>query len=218
VAAQGKAEAQTGLWDISLRLSPKLVTYPGDPPVSIVRGKGDGALVHKLCLGSHSGTHIDAPAHMLSDGLPLDSIDLRRLIGPCCVVDCTDCAKSIDAQALASRPIHCIQRVLLKTRNSELLRQAEFSKDYVSLTVDGASFLAERGAWLVGIDYLSIGEFGAGGIEVHRELFAHGVLILEGLDLSQVDAGRYQLLCLPLRLDVPDAAPVRAVLLPFSGR
>ena len=216
-----KNSAQSPLIDISMLLSPRTATFPGDPMVAIETVKGesaeDAAVVHRFCMGSHSGTHIDAPAHMIRDGLTLPQIDLARLIGECTVLDCTDCDNSIDAALLRQREIPHKQRVLLKTRNSRVGSIPEFQQDFVYLTPDGATFLADLGAWLVGIDYLSIGQIGPRGIEAHRALFAHNVVILEGLDLSRVVAGSYELLCLPLKLDVPDGAPVRAMLRPLMN-
>jgi len=205
--------------DISLPLSPRTVTFPGDPTVEIETVKGgnaeDTAVVHKFCMGSHSGTHIDAPAHILRGGLTLSRIDLNRLVGECCVLDCTDCEVAIDAETLGGKEIAHKERVLLKTRNSKFISEPDFNRDYVYLTPDGAEFLAELGASLVGIDYLSIGQMGPLGVEAHRTLLSRDVLILEGLDLSQVAPGSYELLCLPLKIDVPDGAPVRALLRPW---
>ncbi len=207
--------------DISLPLSLQTVTYPGDPTVEIEKIKGasaeDAAVVHRFCMGSHSGTHIDAPAHIIRGGRTLPQIDLSRLVGECCVLDCTECEVCIDAETLAGKEIAHEERVLLKTRNSKLISQADFNRNYVYLTPDGAEFLAELGASLVGIDYLSIGQMGSSGVETHRTLLARDVLILEGLDLSQVAPGSYELLCLPLRIDVPDGAPVRALLRPLMN-
>ncbi len=214
-----KNSSQAPLIDISLPLSPLTVTYPGDPAVEIEKVKGasadDVALVHKLCMGTHSGTHIDAPAHIVRGGQALPQIDLSRLVGECCVLDCTECEVCIDAETLAGKEIAHEERVLLKTKNSKLISQAAFNRSYVYLTPDGAGFLAELGASLVGIDYLSIGQMGPSGVKTHRTLLARDVLILEGLDLSQVAPGSYELLCLPLRIDVPDGAPVRALLRPL---
>jgi len=215
-----KNSSQRQLIDISLPLSPRTVTFPGDPKVEIKMVKGakadSQAIVHRFCMGSHSGTHIDAPAHIIRGGQTLSQIDLNRLVGKCCVLDCTDCRAFIDAQTLRRKEVSCRERVLLKTRNSEIISRPDFSRDYVYLTPDGAEFLAELGTLLVGIDYLSIGQMGPLGVESHRTLLARDIVILEGLNLSQVAPGVYELLCLPLSLDVPDGAPVRALLRPLG--
>ncbi len=206
--------------DISLPLSPRTIVFPGDPAIEIETAKGaskdDGALVHRFCMGSHAGTHLDAPAHIIRGGLTLAEVSLEPLIGECAVVDCTQCEQSIDAGFLREQEILYVRRVLLKTKNSALLSVTDFDFNYVYLTPDGARFLVELGASLVGIDYLSIGQMGPLGVETHEVLLANQVLILEGLDLSQVAPGGYELLCLPLKLDVPDGAPVRALLRPLG--
>ncbi len=216
-----KNSDQSALIDISILLSPRTVTFPGDPTVVIETIKGesadDVAVVHRFCMGSHSGTHIDAPAHTIRGGRTLQQIDLAKLVGECTVIDCTDCVNSIDADMLRSHRIPRTRRVLLKTANSRVISRPEFCREFIYLTPDGASFLADMGAWLVGIDYLSIGEMGPPGIETHKALLAHNVAILEGLDLSSVAPGDYELLCLPLKLDVPDGAPVRAMLRSLSN-
>ncbi|MBN1592296.1 MAG: cyclase family protein [Candidatus Coatesbacteria bacterium] len=216
-----KNSAEAPLIDISISLSARTVTYPGDPNVVIETIKGDDpgdvALVHKFCMGSHSGTHIDAPAHMIREGNALQKIDLNKLIGPCSVVDCTDCEQAIDADRIRKSKLPLRTRVLLRTRNSEIISGGEFRRDFVHLTPDGASFLAERGVCLVGIDYLSIGASGPAGVETHRQLLSRDIVILEGLDLSRALEGEYDLICLPLKLDVPDGAPVRAVLRRLDG-
>ena len=215
-----RSNSQAPLLDVSLPLSPRTIAFPGDPVVEIEMAKGagndDDAVVHRLCMGSHAGTHLDAPAHVIRGGLTLAEVGLEPLIGECTVVDCTQCGQSIDAAFLRKQEIPPVRRVLLKTRNSALLSATDFDFNYVYLTPDGARFLVELGASLVGIDYLSIGQMGPLGVKTHKILLANQVLILEGLDLSQVAPGGYELLCLPLKLDVPDGAPVRALLRPLK--
>lgn len=204
------------LIDVSVVLSPDTVTYPGDPVVSFKTVKSPdedgGALVHRFCMGSHSGTHIDAPAHMIRGGRELSQTSLQRLIGMCLVLDCTECERAVDAAALERKELHNAARILLRTRNSEMASGPSFYPDFVYLTPDGAESLVERGVLLVGIDYLSIGQPGPEGVRTHRTLLTRDVVILESLDLSRVDPGHYELICLPIKLDVPDGAPVRAVL------
>ncbi|MCD6326044.1 cyclase family protein [bacterium] len=208
------------LLDISIMLSPRTVTYPGDPAVQLEMigdpADPNEAIIHRVQMGSHSGTHIDAPFHTTREGDRLQNIELERLIGNCSVVDCTDCSKSIDAEVLAKKKIESKERVLLKTLNSETITRPTFDRDFVHLTPDGAAFIARLGARLVGIDYLSIGQPGPLGMRTHKALFEHGILVLEGLNLSRVDPGVYELICLPLKLDAPDGAPVRAVLRPLG--
>jgi arylformamidase len=113
----------------------------------------------------------------------------------------------LDREALEELDLLDAPRILLKTTNSSLWDRAEFSHDFIRLTGSGAHYLIERGAELIGIDYLSIGDE-----EAHHELLSSGVVAVEGLDLRGVEAGRYELICLPIRLEGSDGAPARAVL------
>lgn len=199
------------LYDISVTLSPALPRYPGDPPVRFRPHPAEPFRVTRLAFGSHAGTHLDAPAHLLPDGTSAADLPLARLLGPCLVLDLRGHEGDIDAAALRRLPLQGHSRILLHTRNSALWRQRRYSSRHVGLTADGAAWLVERGAELVGIDYLSV-EPAGGDSSAHRRLLEAGVVVLEGLDLSAVEHGAYELLCLPLKLAVADGAPCRAVL------
>jgi arylformamidase len=185
--------------------------YPGNPGVSLVRHESiaDGAQanVSKLELGVHSGTHVDGALHFIDGAAGTDALPLDALVGEATVVDATT-VEALDAAALASLALPRADRLLLKTSNSTLWDEAEFSRDFIRLDGSGARFLVERGVRLIGIDYLSIGD-----ADAHRELLGAGVVAVEGLDLRAVEPGTYQLVCLPLRLEGSDGAPARAVLL-----
>lgn len=198
------------LYDISVPMSPRLPVFPGDPPLTVTRCPGEFA-VSALTLGSHSGTHLDLPGHLGLRGLSIIDLPLERLIGPCQVWDLSEAAGPIDAALLSRQPAPDEGQVLLRTGNSRLWSEQSFRADYQALTVDGAAWLVERGLALVGIDYLSI-EAADGDGTVHRRLLQGGVMVLEGLDLSAVPAGRYELICLPLKLACDDGAPCRALL------
>jgi arylformamidase len=205
------------IFDISVPLAVGLPTWPGDPcflsePVLLLE-KGDGARVSRVTLGDHSGTHLDAPAHMLADGATLDGSSLPLLMGPALVADLRGMAE-IGIKELAGLPLTGVERLLLKTNNSLLWQKAEFCREFVALSTAGAEFLVSKGVRLVGIDYLSIEKFGGDG-SVHRILLGHEVLILEGLDLSAVPGGVYDLVCLPLRIAGGAGAPARAILRQF---
>jgi arylformamidase len=194
--------------DISVPVRPGMVTYPGDPTVSLVQvaSIADGGVcnVSRLDFGVHSGTHVDAPLHFI-DGAPgAESLPLDVLVGPAHVLDLT-AAESLDAAAFQS--LDPPERVLLKTRNSELWALDSFSDDYVGLTETGAKALVDAGVRLVGIDYLTIGDEAA-----HHVLLGAGVVALESLDLRGVDPGDYELICAPLKLVGSDGAPARAFL------
>jgi arylformamidase len=206
------------LYDISLTISNDLPVWPGDQPVRLERTSDmqQGALVtlSRLMSTVHVGTHLDAPKHFVRDGYGVDQIDLNQLIGPCLVIDLPD-VPSIDAEALegASIPVGTT-RLLCRTRNSQIWVRGEraFQTNFVAIQPSGAQWLVDRGIRLVGVDYLSVGEF-EGGIPTHEILLSNNVIPVEGLYLAHVTPGEYQLICLPLKLKDCDGAPVRAVLL-----
>lgn len=202
--------------DISLPITPDLVVYPGDPAIRFEPHAriedGDDANVTRLALGSHTGTHVDAPRHFFPEGRTVDELPLERLVGPALVVEVAPGVRAIGAAELRAAGVADATRVLLRTGNAELLGRRGFEEDFAHLTEDGARYLLESGVELVGIDYLSVEAFDAPEPVVHRTLLENEVVIVEGLDLRSVPAGRYELLCLPLRLAGLDGAPVRAVL------
>jgi arylformamidase len=205
------------LIDISVPLAPRLPGFPGDPPIVLERAGVPGApfRISHLQLGSHAGTHIDAPAHLLPQGATVDAIPLTTLVGPCRVLDLRGHSGPIPAEQLPETQLTGVERLLLHTDNSALWDQPDLNPDYRGLTAAAAARLVVAGIKLIGIDYLSIEPF-AGQGETHRILLEAGVVILEGLDLRQAVAGDYELLCLPLRLPGLDGAPCRAVLRPLS--
>lgn len=198
------------LYDISVSLSESLPIFPEDPPLALVQRAGSFA-VTSLSLGSHSGTHLDLPGHLGLAGPSVAELPLEQLIGPCQVWDLSQHQGPIDAKLLARQPAPFAQKILLRTGNSRLWQEPIFCADYQALTADGAAWLIEQGIKLVGIDYLSI-EAATGDGTVHRLLLEARLMILEGLDLSRVPAGGYELICLPLKLASLDGAPCRAVL------
>jgi arylformamidase len=206
------------IYDISMPLSADTPVFPGDPPVIrepfLELSKGDEANVSRLVLSTHSGTHIDAPRHMDDRGVTVDHISLPLLIGRALVVEMTG-TRLISRKELERFPVKGEDRLLLKTANSKLWGLPEFSENYACLTEDGADYLAGIGIGLVGIDYLSIEP--PDSSSVHRKLMQHGIVILEGLNLSEVPAGIYQLICLPLRVKDGDGAPARAILMQKQG-
>jgi arylformamidase len=209
------------LIDISLPISPASVVWPATPKPQLTRrlsiDKGDAVNDSDLFMNVHTGTHIDAPVHHLRYQQGADLAPLDAMIGEAWVVDVSK-SRDIDVDVLKTAwPSENAKRVLLKTRNSELWKrgQTEFTSDYTALTESAADWILARGVRLIGIDYLSIQRF-LDPPTVHRVLLGAGVLVLEGLDLSRVPAGRYELICLPLKLVECDGAPARAVLRPLS--
>ena len=205
------------IYDISVPIRSGGLVYLGNPEIEIVLqqavAKGAGANVSSIRFGSHTGTHADAARHFFDDGQTVDKIPLERLIGPSLLLSFADDVRSVGAAELRAHDIKGQTRILLRTRNSAFLSQNEFVKDYTYLAPDGAQYLVDQGVELVGIDYLSIEQFHSGHHLTHRTLLERSVVIVEGLDLSVPPPGKYQFICLPLRIEGCDGAPARAVLI-----
>jgi arylformamidase len=203
------------IYDVTVPISRDLVVYPGDPPVRIDRCKpeihnGAPYRISRISLGSHTGTHIDPPAHLYEGGMTVDQLPLEFLVGPARVVEIA--SPVIDDAALREVDITTTLRVLFKTRNSYLWAEKRFVEDYVYITRSAAQTLVDLGIKVVGIDYLSVDRFGDDGLSAHKTLLDGGTLIIEGLDLRDVESGNYELVCLPLKIRDGDGAPARVVL------
>jgi arylformamidase len=205
------------IYDISVPIRSGGLVYPGNPEIEITLqqavAKGAGANVSFVRFGSHTGTHADAARHFFDDGQTVDKIPLERLIGPALLLSFPDDLRSVSAADLSNHDLKGRKRVLICTRNSALLSQKEFVRDYTYLAPDGAQYLVDNGVELVGVDYLSIEQFHSGHHKTHRILLERSVVILEGLDLSVPAPGEYELICLPLRIEGCDGAPARALLI-----
>jgi arylformamidase len=204
-------------YDITLTITPNMIVWPGDPKVSILRtsnmDSGDNANVSQISMSCHTGTHVDAPHHFLNNGKTVEDLSLDLLVGRAYVLYLPE-VNQITASVLRYAEIPPrTRRLLFKTKNSELWKngQHEFKTDFVALSVDAAEWLVDRNVRLVGIDYLSIAPYNL-GTPVHTILLDAGVVVIEGLDLSNVTPGRYTLHCLPLKLGGADGAPTRCVL------
>jgi arylformamidase len=202
------------IYDVTVPLSKELVVYPGDPHVKINRrtkvNEEDAKYnLSRYSFGSHSGTHVDAPYHLIEGGGTVDKLPLELLIGRARVVEVT--APCIDETVLEEFDFTVDARVLFKTRNSYLWSQKSFVKDYVYITPGAARSLVNDGIKVVGIDYLSVEKFDAEP-ETHMALLKAGTVIIEGLDLRDVEPGDYELICLPLKIKDGDGSPARVVL------
>ncbi len=206
------------IYDITLTISPDMPVWPGDPTVELTQvafiDRGANANVSHLSFGVHTGTHVDAPHHFLNDQHTVESLALEVLTGPCYVLRLDDRIASITADALEAAHLpEGVTRLLFRTRNSALWARGvhEFQTDFVAVRLDGAEWLVRRGVRLVGVDYLSVSPYKKSR-PTHEALLKAGVVIVEGLDLSQVEQGFYDLYCLPLKIAGSDGAPARAIL------
>jgi arylformamidase len=196
------------IFDVSVPIWPGMITYPGDPEVQMERvvsiEHGDIANLTRLDFGVHTGTHVDAPLHFIDQGAGADALPLELFLGPCEVVDATAANVEIGPDAVPGN----VERVLFKTRNSELWERDGFDEDFVRIGLAAAQRLVEQGVRLVGVDYLSVGE-----PQTHETLLGAGIAAIESLELRGIEPGPYQLVCLPLRIVDSDGAPARAVLI-----
>jgi arylformamidase len=202
--------------DVTVPLSEEVATFPGDPCFRAERvhslAGGSPYNVSRLELGTHSGTHVDAPYHFLEDGAKVDELSLDLLIGKVRVVSVA-ARGAVEREHLEQLDLRDDLRLLFKTRNSGQMRQP-FQPDFVYLSPDAATFLVQVGIKLVGWDYLSLEKHPSTDFATHHILLGAGVVIIEGLDLSLVDPGEYDMICLPLRLQGGDGSPARVVLRP----
>ena len=207
------------IYDISLTISPDLPPWPGDPGLQLEllesMDKGAHVNVTKISTSVHMGTHVDAPHHFLNDGRTVEQLPLDVLTGPCYVTQLPDGIEAITAEVLERTEITSeMKRILFGTRNSHLWAKGEtrFQTDFVAITEDGAEWLVERGVQLVGVDYLSVAPYGDSE-PTHHVFLKAGVVLVEGLNLSNVMRGFYELYCLPLKIAGCDGAPARAILI-----
>jgi arylformamidase len=206
------------IYDISVPIRSGGVVYPGNPGIDIALvsavAKGASANVSRITFGSHTATHADSSRHFFDGAQPVDEIPLERLIGPARLIAMGDDVRAVGEKDLRAANIEGQKRVLIRTRNSELLKKSrEFVPDYTYIAPDAARYLVNIGVELVGVDYLSIEQFHSGHHLTHRTLLEKDVVIIEGMALSDPPPGDYQLICLPLRLEGLDGAPARAVLI-----
>ena len=202
-------------YDISLNLSAETVRWVAAPPLELHErrrmARGDVANASALTVSVHAGTHVDAPFHFLPDGAGIDSLPLQRFIGPALVHE-VQADRYITEDHVKAIPLDGgATRILFKTRNSQLLKKPDYDPDFVAFSLEAARALVARGVELVGLDYLSVAHADE-QVPVHRAFLDRGVVLLEGIDLSEIVPGRYELICFPLRLRGLDGAPCRAVL------
>jgi len=206
------------IYDVSVLVHEGMPIWPGDPKLSMKLAssiaKEGAANVTRLDMGAHTGTHMDAPFHFVPDGSTIEKLSLDVLMGRCRVFDLTASTENISRAMLEKCDLSGVTRALFKTRNSQRWANDshEFDKEFLAVAADGAEYLVQRGVKLVGVDYLSVEAYASKTHPVHDTLLRAGVIIVEGLNLSDVAAGDYELIALPLKLKGSDGAPSRVVL------
>ena len=202
------------IYDISLTLSPECIRWVTSQPMELIARKrtrrGDTNNSSSIHASAHAGTHVDAPFHFVPEGQTIEMLPLDLFIGPARVC-AVDAGSHITAAEVAQAGIEGESRVLFKTRNSRLLQKGVYDPSFVAFSVDGAKALVDAGIKLVGLDYLSAAKADE-QVPVHRAFLDRGVILLEGVDLSEVPPGRYELFCPPVKLAGSDGAPCRAIL------
>ncbi|HEX6813273.1 MAG TPA: arylformamidase [Planctomycetota bacterium] len=210
------------IWDISEPIEPATAPFPGDTPFSqewVLRQESGGSCnVSTIRMSVHVGTHTDAPLHFDLGGPDIASVDLRRYLGPCRVVDVqgNGTPSLIPAGALTPAMLAGAQRILFRTRRHHDHR--EWNQHFTAVGPDAARALVAAGMLLVGIDTPSMDHADSKELDGHHVLYEGGVAILENIDLSGVPAGDYELIALPLRIVNGDSSPVRAILRDLPAR
>lgn len=201
--------------DITKEISERMATYPLNPPYAreVLRDvPAHPSSLSRITLGTHTGTHVDAPRHVRKDGGGVDALPLERLVGPAVVLDLTAVAAVITAADLRARAVPVGAMVLLKTRNSSA-DPAVFDPTFVACDASAAEALVARQPLAVGIDGPSIKKFQVRD-RTHEIFLERGIPLIEGLDLARASPGPYRCVCLPLPLRGADGAPARVILLP----
>jgi arylformamidase len=203
--------------DISMDVGPGMLHYGKRPEVYPVQqiSAGDASNVTRWLIGSHTGTHVDAPLHFIDGAAPVEALALEELVGPARVVDCSATDDPIGVEAIEAAKLDGATRVLFKTSNSKLrLTKPDLDTRWVGITPEAAQLLVDAGMRVVGLDYITVDTY-ENSVEwpVHHILCGAGVTIIEGADLRGIADGTYFMCCLPIRLHGSEAAPARTILI-----
>lgn len=201
------------MWmDITQTMKTGMPNWPGDTAFSFelayTKQQTGSVNIGKITTSLHTGTHADAPFHFDDEAPTIEQLDVNTFIGDCVVIDCRG-VEVITARFLQAFEFHGVARVLLKTIDAI---SAQFPEVIPVIAEDVAALFKQRGVVLLGVDNPSVDRLTSKALAAHHALYQHQVQIVEGLDLSQVDPGIYELICLPLKIEGADGAPVRAVI------
>jgi arylformamidase len=206
------------IYDVTIPITSQMPVWPGDPPIRLTpkshqsRDKTHTVRLTAIEINSHTGTHMDAPFHMIDDGTRLEDFSLDVLTGRARVFEIPG-VRSLHRAELERLDWNGVERALFKTENSKHWQDGKFYEEFVYLEPDGAEFLVQKGLRLVGIDYLSIDKFRSESHPTHFVLMKRNIVIVEGLNLNAVPPGDYTMVALPLNVQPADGAPARVILM-----
>jgi kynurenine formamidase len=211
--------------DLTHHLRKGMPIYPGDPSPSFEKYstlQKNGVNLTKITMGSHTGTHLDAPRHFVPHGIGIDKIPPNKLIGEAYVADLSKkpIGSGITSKDLRRELEEKIVRddiVVIYTGCSEHWGDKSINRDYTYLTGDAAEYLVSKKVRAVGIDFLSVEKFKAAEPVVHKRLLSNGIFIIESLSsaLNQFVGKRILMICMPIKLQDGDGAPSRVVGVPI---
>lgn len=203
--------------DISQPLTNRIAHWPGDISFSYrttFRKEQTGSVnIGKITTSLHTGTHVDAPYHFDNDGEKIIDLDIELYIGPARVIDVSQYNK-IDTSILKNFDLEGVERLLLKTNVPN--QPNYFPQRIPDISSDIASYLAEVGVRLIGVDVPSVDQLDSKDMAVHHALNKRGIYILENIMLDKIIEGNYELIALPLPIIEGDGSPVRAVIRPLK--
>jgi len=203
------------LIDVTRPIFANMTIWPGDDGVVIERTAnieyGDIANTSRICAGSHTGTHVDAPLHFIADGKSIDQLDISLFTGTVTVIEVAD-TNCITGEFLKKCSLTECKAVFFKTWFSDRSLSEPFDKNYPGLDPDAAEYIVKSGIRVVGIDTLSVEKYYSKDFAVHKILLGSEVLIIEGLCLKNIIPGKYKYICMPLPIKGSDGAPARVML------
>lgn len=203
------------LYDLTAEISSKLVVFPGDPqyssePLSSLEAGQTFNLCH-MHLGNHTGTHVDFPAHTIKEGKTSSDFSIEYLTGQGVIIKVPSGEKSITKEFVSRQSIMRSDIVFFKTANSERSKHEVFTDQYVYMEPEATVELFKKGVKVVGIDYISVDRYDDEHLTVHNTLLSREILIVEGLELSEIPEGRYELFIMPLKIQNMDGLPARVI-------
>ena len=201
-------------YDLSANISEQSIVFPGDPSYTTEEicslEKGAHFNLHKIQLGNHTGTHIDFPSHVIKGGKTSADFPIDSLIGCGIIIEVPSNEQSIKKDFIKKQPIQAGDIVFFKTSNYKLPK-TKFTKDYVYIEPGAADELIRKKVKIVGIDYISVDKYESENLPVHRSLLSNDILIVEGLELNGVPAGRCKIYILPMKINNMDGLPARII-------